>query len=300
MRLFDNVYTGKETTMRRIAFANYSQLPTINTDEQPSADVLKAHGIQVEAVIWNDPNVVWETFDAVILRATWDYFTQLDRFLAWIDSLEQKGIRLLNPPNIVRWNAHKTYLRDLAAQGVPTIPTVWLDCGTQANLAQELQRQNWSTAIIKPTVSGGAFQTWITTDDPVADQQKFEALLAQSDVMIQPFIKEIQTSGEWSLLFLGGEFSHAVVKRPQRGDFRVQREYGGSFTSEKPSAALIEQASRIIDAVDSPLLYARVDGIEVDGTLTLMELELIEPFLFLGSDPQAQRRFAEAILASLP
>jgi glutathione synthase/RimK-type ligase-like ATP-grasp enzyme len=288
-------------TMRTIAFANYSQLPTINTDEQPTADLLRQHDIEVEAVVWNDPGVVWERFDAVILRATWDYFTQPERFMAWIDLIEQKNVRLWNPANIVRWNSHKTYLRDLEAQGVPVIPTVWLDCGAKANLAQEMQRQHWSTAIIKPSVSGAAYQTWITTADRAAvAQDQFESLLAQSDLMIQPFVEEIQTKGEWSLLFLGGGFSHAVIKRPQSGDFRVQREYGGSFSSATPSTALIEQASQVIEAVDSPLLYARVDGIEINGRLTLMELELIEPFLFLGSDPLANQRFADAILSMIP
>src|SRR5689334_5935792 len=142
--------------MRHIAFANFEHLPTINSDEQPTADLLLKHDIQVEATIWNDPNVAWERFDAVILRATWDYFTQLDRFIAWIDMLEAKRVRLWNPPNIVRWNSHKTYLRDLATQGVPTIPTLWLDCGTKATLADELQRHQWSTAIVKPSVSGSA------------------------------------------------------------------------------------------------------------------------------------------------
>jgi len=158
----------------------------------------------------------------------------------------------------------------------------------------------WREAVIKPAVSASAFGTWrSSTETAFRDQSRLEQLLSAGDVMVQPLLSEVGDAGEWSLVFLGGSFSHAVLKRPAAGDYRVQWEFGGSAVSAAPARRLIADAGRVLAAVPGDALYARVDGVEREGRLVLMELELIEPHLFLGWDDGAAGRLAEALRAAL-
>src|SRR5262249_51692359 len=156
-----------------------------------------------------------------------------------------------------------------------------------------LEKQGWQKAVVKPRISATSFRTWVTSPEHAGNQQSaFDELLAASGAVVQRFVDEVQTRGEWSLMFFGGKYSHAVLKQPKAGDFRVQEEYGGSAELASPRMSLIEQAGRITDLFDDKLLYARVDGVEIDGRFCLMELELIEPLLFLSCDSLAPQRFA--------
>jgi hypothetical protein len=289
--------------LKQTAFVTYQQIPDLTSDDRLCAALLEQSGVSVRPVLWDDQSVRWESFETIVIRSCWDYHTRPAEFYAWLNRLEQifpwKGV--WNPVRVLRWNANKTYLRDLASRSVRIAPTRWLERGSQVDLAAELERQQWKKAVIKPTIGATAYHTWITSPETAThDQIRLDALLERSGVMLQSYIEEIETNGEWSLLFFGGKFSHAVLKRPQEGDFRVQNEYGGYIDTERqPSAALIEQAQRILRMVNSSLLYARVDGVEINGWLTLMELELIEPTLFLGTHPRAAGNFAQAILRTL-
>ena len=190
---------------------------------------------------------------------------------------------------------NKIYLRDLAARGVPIPRTAWLEAGTEADLAAVLQQHDFSRAVIKPAISATAYLTFQTTRERAEqDQPHLATILRLSGALVQEFVPEI-ADGEWSLLFFGGQFSHAVLKRPQAGDFRVQTDFGGSYVAATPPPHFIAQAQEILREVDQPLLYARVDGVERGGRLVLIELELIEPALFLGAEAAAPPRFAAAI-----
>ena len=280
-----------------IAFVTYSKLPDLTADDRLAAEELRRRGAEVEAVIWNDPGVLWSRYDRVVIRSCWDYFERTDEFLAWLDRMEREKIPLWNPIPLVRGNVDKAYLGELAAAGLPVIPTAGLERGAAVDLAGLLDERGWTDVVIKPSISGGAFRTWrISRDEAAAAQGELDELLATSGVLIQPFLSEIQTAGEWSLIFLGGEYSHATLKRPRAGDFRVQEQLGGSAEPARATPALIEQARAVVASISGPWIYARVDGLEIDGVFTLMELELIEPSLFLATDRQAPARFAEAIL----
>jgi glutathione synthase/RimK-type ligase-like ATP-grasp enzyme len=240
-------------------------------------------------------------YEAVVVRSCWDYHLHPSTFSAWLAALEQLQVPLWNPAPILRWNLHKTYLRDLHIQGVAIPPTCWLERGDQAELGTILADHGWEEAVIKPAISATAYQTWRTTHKQGNhDQPQFAARLQYADMLVQQFMEPVVTDGEWSLVFFQKQYSHAVLKKAQAGDFRVQDDFGGTVEVVSPGIALIEQAQQIVDYVAGPLLFARVDGIERDGQFVLMELELIEPFLFLNSDPQAVERFARAILAVLP
>jgi glutathione synthase/RimK-type ligase-like ATP-grasp enzyme len=272
-------------------------------DDRLLADALSARGVAVHAVPWSDPAAQWSAFDAVVVRSCWDYFLREGEFHAWLDRLEMERARVHNDVRVLRWNAEKSYLRDVGARGIPVIPTRWLAAKAAASLGELRSESGWSELVVKPTVSGGAHRTWraVPGAEP-EDDARLAAMLDEGAVMVQPLVGEIERDGEWSLVFFAGGYSHAVLKRPRTGDFRVQHEHGGTLEPVEPAAAVIAAAARAVAAIpfgDAPPLYARVDGCLVDGELLLMELEVLEPELFLRCSPESPGRLADALLARL-
>jgi len=294
------LHPDASTVLTRIALATYSTLPGLNDDDRLLIPALAELGVAAVPAVWDSPDVRWEEFRAVVVRSCWDYHRRLPEFLAWIGRLERSGVRLRNPSDVVRWNSHKGYLRDLAAAGVPIVPTRWLAQGDRVNLATVLSGEGWRDAVVKPAVSASATGTWRTfPGTAAADQARLDELLRGGDAMVQPFVPEVVDPGEWSLVFLGGRFSHAVLKRPAERDYRVQWEFGGSALAAAAPDHLVAAAERVLAAAPGATVYARGDGVERDGRLLLMELELIEPHLFLAWSEGAAGRLAAALGAVL-
>ena len=281
----------------------YDARPEPTDDDRLLADELSARGVVVHAMPWSDPTARWSAFDSVVVRSPWDYFLRAGEFHAWLDRLDADGARMHNDVRILRWNADKSYLRDLEARGIPVIPTLWLDRGDATSLAELRRVRGWAELVVKPTVSGGAHRTWrATVDSQTADDTRLAEMTGEFPVMVQPLIGEIEREGEWSLVFFAGRYSHAVLKRPRSGDFRVQREHGGTIEAAEPSASMIAAAERAIAAIPfggATPLYARVDGCVVDDEFLLMELEVLEPELFLRCAPESATRLADALLARM-
>jgi glutathione synthase/RimK-type ligase-like ATP-grasp enzyme len=282
--------------MPRVGLLTCARYPEGAPDDLPIADHLRASGIDAEFVVWSDPDLRPADFDALIVRSLWDYHLRLPEFAAWLNAVERSGVPLCNPVEVVRWNMDKRYLRDLQERGAIIVPTRWVDQGSSASLEDLLAAMDRDHAVIKPTVSASAHETWVThIDDAAANQPRFDALLRDHTLMVQPFIPEVQSPGEWSIIFIDGTYSHAVMKQPQPGDFRSQTEFGAIITPADAPPSLIAQAQAILALVDQPVLYARVDGVVRDAAFMLMELELIEPHLFLATRPRAAERLAGAI-----
>ena len=285
----------------RIALATSKDWPDLTPDDQALLRPLADRGFKAEPALWSDPNYSWQDCDAIVIRSCWDYHLRNEEFLRWIASLESTGCNLWNSPAVIRWNADKSYLRSLENNGIPIVSTLWCEPGETRNLADALRDQGWDKAVVKPRISATAHRTQLVdAKNAESEQALFEELMAGSGVMVQKFMDNIVTDGEWSLMFFGGQFSHAVLKTPKPGDFRVQSDFGGTFVAANPPAPILECARRAVQAL-TPTLYARVDGI-VDrvhnqGQFCIMELELIEPALFLTSHPAAADRFADAIVA---
>ena len=280
--------------MPRIALATSEKFVSLTDDDRLLIEPLRSRGFAAEPAVWSDPDVTWSGCDAVLLRSCWDYHLRLADFLAWIGGLEKAGVRLWNPPEMVRWNANKIYLRDLESRGIPIVPTFWPE--ERVSLPQQLRSLGWDRAVIKPRVSATAHRTMLVSADHAADAQSLaDELLAGPGVMVQQFMDGIRTNGEWSLIFFSGEFSHAVIKIPRAGDFRAQHDFGGSEETAEAPREIQEAAARAVAALDPAPLYARVDGVESGGRFLLMELELIEPALFLGFTRDAAHRFAESV-----
>jgi glutathione synthase/RimK-type ligase-like ATP-grasp enzyme len=255
--------------------------------------------MKAEPAVWSDPNYPWRDCDAVVIRSCWDYHLRSEEFLLWIAFLESSGCNVWNPPAMIRWNADKSYLRSLEDQGIPIVPTLWCELGETPSLADALREQGWAKAVIKPRISATAHRTQLVeAKNAEAGQSLFEELAAGPGVMVQEFMDSIVSEGEWSLIFFGGQFSHAVLKTAKPGDFRVQNDFGGKSLVADPPAHVLECAIRAVRAVGETL-YARVDGVvdraRNEDQFRIMELELIEPALFLTSHPQATDRFADAI-----
>ena len=281
--------------MPRVALATSSKYPALTADDRLLLAPLAERDIRAEAAVWDDPARDWLAHDAVILRSCWDYHLKSRKFLDWISHLEQARVPLWNSAAHVRWNADKSYLRELEPQGIAIVPTAWPGAGKPVRLREILDELGWEKAVVKPRISATAHRTHVVSaKDADSLQEQFDGVRRSPGVMVQKFMGAVMCEGEWSLMFFGGKFSHAVLKTPRAGDFRVQSDFGGSEQAADPPGHVFDAAAQVVRKVE-PTLYARVDGVVDDGQFRLMELELIEPALFLQSHSAAARRFADAI-----
>lgn len=284
----------------RVALVTSSDLPSLYGDEQQLPAGFAEAGVDAQPVVWSDPEVAWSRYDAVVIRSTWDYFQRIDEFVAWLDRMERDGVALYNPVPLVRWNFDKRYLAELAARGVRIVPTRFFDVGARVDLPSLLRDAGWNEAIVKPAVSGGAWRTHrFGIDEAPAVQRELDEILRGSGALVQPFLEEIARIGEHSLFFFGGRFSHAVVKTPASGDFRVQAQFGGTHRPIEPPPAMLQAAREVLERLPTEALYARIDGVERDGRFELMEVEVIEPYLFCPGSPGAMERYVAAVASAL-
>lgn len=281
---------------RRLAIATSADYPSIQPDDAHLAASLERLGMQPVVCVWNDPAVDWPAFDAVLIRTIWDYFKHPTAFLGWLDRLDRLGVPTINDSALLRWNSDKRYLLELARHGVAVIPT---RLASAAELPGVLAAMAGQQVVIKPSISGGAWHTLRGDAGDAALATAAARLPRELDYLVQPFVPEIVSEGEWSLLYFAGEYSHAVLKRPAAGDYRVQGEHGGSAELARPDAATLAAADRALAAVAAighgGHAYVRVDGVVSGGRFLIMELELIEPFLHLAVHPAAAERLAQDV-----
>jgi glutathione synthase/RimK-type ligase-like ATP-grasp enzyme len=282
---------------KKVALITWSGLPEGAESERLLLPHLSAAGVEAQFVDWRSRGFDFSRFDLLILRSCWDYHLCGAEFTEWLRRTANV-IPVLNDVKTVLWNRNKFYLGELAAMGIEIAPTVFVNgSGAIASSAwQEIR--SWKESVVKPAVSASAHKTWLFDDAAIPGENELKTKMESQPFLIQQFIPEIETHGEISFIYIDGAYSHAVLKRPAKGDFRVQKEHGGSAKLFHPDSALLDQANKTAATVaqvrDS--LYCRIDAIARDGKLVLMELELIEPELFLGLAEGAAERFAEAIV----
>ena len=263
----------------------------------------KEYGIKLDLIRWREAAENAKSYDAMLPLLVWDYFEgNEDAFMREMAQASQHT-EIFNPFDVLKWNADKSYLDELERQGAPVIETITVDRVTRTGVEKAFEDFGTDKMVIKPSVGGGAWrQVLYTKGDPFPDADE----LPPRGAMLQPFLPSVQAEGEYSFLYFGGQFSHGLIKRPKSGDYRIQSSFGGTEETYTPTRAERDSARQVLDALDYTPLYARVDLLRgLDGTLKLIELEMIEPYLYLahaegeGADNQGARRLAEALLARL-
>jgi hypothetical protein len=276
----------------RVYLASCLRLPEPDPDEPLLVAALEDAGVTASVRAWDDPSVDWSSANAVVMRSTWNYFEQRDAFVAWSARVAAAS-KLFNPPEIVSWNSHKAYLRDLEKRGFAIVPTWFADRGTTTSLRDACASRGWTDVVVKPAVSAGSFSTRRFSGAMDGGDQFLATLSAHRDVMVQPYVRSVDGYGERSMVWIDGALTHAVRKTPR---------FSGADEQVSPALPIAADegafATAVIHSVDPALLYARCDLARNEANQPMiMELELIEPSLFLLQSPEALSRFARAIAA---
>jgi len=283
---------------KHLALITYSGLPHGAESERLMLPYLAAAGVETAIVDWRSTGCDFSQFDLIVLRSCWDYHLRVAEFIGWLQRVAQ-ATPVLNPIDTVLWNHNKFYLQEVEALGIEIVPTIFVSHAKALGAEEATTIRSWKNKniVVKPAISASAHNTRLMDDAPwSADQEAIRIM--QGPFLMQPFIAEIQDEGEISFVYIDGEYSHAVLKRPAPGDFRVQKEHGGSAELFMPLHGLLKQTDKIAATVPQvrDSLYCRIDAVARNGKLVLMELELIEPELFLGLAEGAAERFAKAIV----
>jgi hypothetical protein len=274
-----------------------STVPLLYEDDHILLEELRSLGLKAKPAVWDDTLVNWSNAGACIFRSVWDYHLRYTEFLDWLQGATEKT-RFYNSPEMVIWNSHKSYLRQLEEKGIPIVETAWISGSEEIELSELLENRSWEEAIIKPAVSASAFKTQRVSlrdrSSLISGQELVEELSRQGEVMVQPYLWELEMNGEKSLMFIAGKYTHAVIRKAALISGREESAQGEAATAT-PSE--LRFAQQVIDSLETVPLYARVDLI-ADGARgnRLIELELIEPVLFFRHSRHAAQRMAEEIL----
>jgi hypothetical protein len=288
--------------------ATCSALPNLDPDDRLLVDALTAVDVRAKAAVWTDPLQDWSAAAVTVIRSTWDYHESVPAFTCWVERVASVS-RILNAAAAVRWNAHKFYLRDLWEKGVPIVPTVWLERGSRTNLTNIIREQGWSSAVVKPAY--GASADGVRFVGPQSEQREggqryVDHLLREQDGLLQPYFRSVSEYLERALVFIGGTYSHAVTKRPfmhANIDLAARAGVPAGSAGEVPVEATAREvaiATQALEASGFSSTYARVDLLRDEAdSVRVLEVELIEPALYLFAQPGAAEKLARAIVESV-
>ncbi len=276
--------------------SNTAYAANVIREDEILKTALESQGLRVERKSWSDPHFEWASTRSVIFRSTWDYFDRFPTFSKWLESVSRQT-QLFNPESLIRWNMDKHYLQELEAKGVRICETQFVEKGQNFSLNERVKEWGWTEVVVKPCVSGAARHTYRLKSSELSNfEQKFKQFIADESFMIQPFQERILEDGELSLILMGGEYTHAVLKRAKPGDFRVQDDFGGSVERYEPTDDEVAFAQEAVRACPELPLYARVDIFyDNQNQLALAELELIEPELWFRLEPRSADKLAQVI-----
>ncbi len=254
-------------------------------------------GLKVQRTNWDNPEVDWSDTRYILFRSTWDYVDRYAEFSGWLEQVKN-WTSMINPYQVIRWNLDKHYLEDLSKLGINIPPTRFLEKIEPGSLQEIVSESGWKEIILKPVVSGGARHTYrFIPEDVERYEQIYQSLIREESLMIQEFQNQVPTRGEIAFMLFDGKFSHAILKKPKRGDFRVQDDFGGSVHHYEPSSEEVSFAEQVVSTCKILPLYARVDAFwDNQDRLSISELELIEPELWFRFNPEAADRLAEAFI----
>jgi len=283
--------------MRNLCFLSTDNLEDFFVWDSLCEEPFAEQGFTIDTVSWHNFTHDYSQYEAVIVRTTWDYQNSVTEFSQSLARIEQSGTKLINPLPLMLWNINKRYLRTLSKQGVPIIPSIFLDNLKGIELHEFFEDFACDEVIFKPLVSANSDNTFrVSTKTLPTQEAELKSVFANTECMVQPFLSAIVDDGEYSLFFFNGQYSHTIKKVPKTGDFRVQEEHGGQLYSVQPTPAQLDVAQKVLTALPSECLYARVDLVDNKGQWQLMEVELIEPSLYFNMDPDSPSRFVTATI----
>lgn len=279
--------------MKSIAIATSQEYLDLNPDDLIFLEYLKKD-FRIVPAVWNDPTIRWAEFDGIMIRSCWDAHIYYEEYEKWLKKIAP--LNVWNPVSVLQWGFKKRYLLELASKGISIIPTEFVFERSKVQLLELMREKNWSEIVIKPEISASAFETFRGSSSNMSEvQAEFDRINKMRPCLIQSFMPEIQDEGELSFLFFEKEFHYAIRKKPNKGDFRSQRDFGARSERFYPDPEIVDQARRVVNAVDSDLLYARVDVVVRQRKIYLMELEVLDPNLFLEHVPEAAISVAEKV-----
>lgn len=281
---------------RTIGFLTSAQYCNLTSDDRILAAALERRGALVAPVVWTETAPESLSCDLLLVRSVWDYHLHPLDFIRWIEDVSVR-MTVLNPPEMIRWSMDKRYLQEIEAAGFPVPRTLFVAQGADVELESVMRLGGLKQAVVKPVISASAHETRRIADPGPADDEWLNGLLKSRPMMVQEFIPEIQSGGEWSLIFAGMEFTHAAHKLPKAGDFRVQEEHGGLHRRGMPPAPALQMAKDMLRQFAPEVVYCRVDLVMREERAILMELELIEPLLHFELAPEAAEILAEKLTA---
>lgn len=263
-------------------------------------NALENNGLKCTRKSWSDPNFDWSSTKIALFRTTWDYFERFNEFSVWLDKVS-KQTTLLNSIDQILWNIDKHYLLDLKESGIRIPETIFIEKGENITLEELYQKTGWNKTVLKPAISGAARHTYKLTKENLSDHENiFQELIASEAMLLQVFQENVVTKGEVSIMMMGGKYTHAIIKKAKKGDFRVQDDFGGSVTKYSPSDAEIAFAEKAFAACNPVPTYGRADIIwDNNNELVISELELIEPELWFRFNESAAEHLANAIQSKL-
>lgn len=271
-------------------------IQNILLEQELLKSAFEAQGLKVDITYWDNPTYEWQETKSVLFRTIWDYFERFDEFWDWLEQVKTKT-RLINSYELIKWNIDKHYLKDMSSWGIETVPTYFADKGCNMKLHEIAKRNQWKDLVIKPAISASAFKTYkILANEIQANEKLFNSLVQERNMLVQPYFETITQLGEASLMVLDGKFTHAILKKAQPGDFRVQDDFGGTVHNYIPTKAEINFAEEVFKTCKTKPVYGRVDIVwDNDKNFYLSELEILEPELWIRNYPKCAERIAEAV-----
>ena len=271
-------------------------IQNILLEQELLKSAFEAQGLKVDITYWDNPTYEWQETKSVLFRTIWDYFERFNEFWVWLEQVKTKT-RLINSYELIKWNIDKHYLKDISSWGIETVPTYFADKGCNMKLHEIAKRNQWKDLVIKPAISASAFKTYkILANEIQANEKLFNSLVQERNMLVQPYFETITQLGEASLMVFDGKFTHAILKKAQPGDFRVQDDFGGTVHNYIPTKAEINFAEKVFETCKTKPVYGRVDIVwDNDKNFYLSELEIIEPELWIRNYPKCAEKIAEAV-----
>lgn len=286
--------------MKRIGIITSEEQAELLEYDRAIINMLSEKDIHAEPIVWDKPHKQWESYDMLLLRTAWGYHLKHDEFRKLMKYFDKNKLKIWNPASIILDNMHKYYLKNLIAEGFDVIPTLFLEPDDFDNITNIAENTGWDRFVLKPAISANAQNTYVLSDaNQIRKSDNITESFIGKQFLIQKFMSEITTEGEWSNIFFSNGYSYSILKVPQKGDYRVQRDYGGNYYNLKPHSIVYESAKKIADFYMDKCLYVRVDGVLSNERFYVMEVEMIEPDLYMNIAPEAKEPFVDAIMQKL-